>query len=339
MAWAIAATLDYSRGAAPPLAEHQYFPIGMLDLAGWSKPVNWIPPSANIQQGVQSGQLKGEWYGCPPYEFYLGVMSSYFNKGGPRRKDTIVTFNYDTVVEDTLNALGVPFSYGAEAFIGRKTPEALRQAQRARIRVLKLHGSINWCSDLSDWVGMGGRLDDVPASVAAGRQIVAFESYAKLREIGHTPLLVAPTWQKALAGGLSAIWSDAVDALRSATNVIILGYSMPPTDQHFKYFLAAGLQDNISVRKVFFVNPALANDETKKMLEERVFSLFRRELFDQGIVEFVPTDIREFLAGPRNIGQESCRVRIGRPLNGPGYVWGTAPWTFYTPFIEGWSIA
>jgi hypothetical protein len=60
MAWAIAATLDFARSTAPPLAEHQYFPIGMLDVAGWSRPTYWIPPVANIQQGVESGQLKGE---------------------------------------------------------------------------------------------------------------------------------------------------------------------------------------------------------------------------------------------------------------------------------------
>jgi hypothetical protein len=114
MAWAIAATLDYTRRTAPPLADHQYFSIGALDVRGWSKPATWVAPVANIQQGMQSGQLKGEWYGCPPYEFYVGVVCGYFNKGGPGRQDTIITFNYDTMVEDTLEALGVPFSYGAD---------------------------------------------------------------------------------------------------------------------------------------------------------------------------------------------------------------------------------
>ncbi len=34
-------------------------------------------------------------------------------------------------------------------------------------------------------------------------------------------------------------------------------------------------------------------------LEQRLFDLFRRELFDQGIIKLVSTDIRPFLAGPR----------------------------------------
>src|SRR5579875_164886 len=343
MAWAIAATLDYARSTASHLAEHEYFSVGMLNVPGWSKPATWIAPVANIQQGVQSGPLKGECYGCPPYEFYVGVICGYFNKGGPGRKDTIITFNYDTLVEENLKALGVPYSYGAESSIGWKTQEDLRRAQRARngIRVLKLHGSVNWCSELVDWAGRKEGLSEVPTGVATakGRQISVYETYEALRGSGHAPLLVAPTWQKVLSGGLAEVWSDAVSALKTATNLIVLGYSIPATDQHFKYFLAAGLQDNISLRKVLFVNPALANDEAKQLLEDRLFALFRRELFDQGLIELVASDTRDFLAGPRTIGEESYRVRIGRPLNPPGYAWGTAPWTFFPPFLQGWSTA
>jgi hypothetical protein len=103
--------------------------------------------------------------------------------------------------------------------------------------------------------------------------------------------------------------------------------------------LAAGLQDNISLRKVFFVNPGLAEQGAKKQLEERLFGLFRPELFEQDMIALIPTNVREFLAGPRTMGEESYRVRIGRPLNPAGYTLGTAPWTFFPPFLQGWSIA
>ena len=77
----------------------------------------------------------------------------------------------------------------------------------------------------------------------------------------------------------------------------------------------------------------------KKQLEERLIGLFRREHFEHGIIELVPTDVREFLGVPRNMNEESYRVRFGRLLNPPGYTWGIAPWTFYPPFLQGWSIA
>jgi hypothetical protein len=150
-------------------------------------------------------------------------------------------------------------------------------------------------------------------------------------------LLLQP-WQKALAEHLSAIWDDSVVALRTATRVIILGYSIPPTDQHFRYLLAAGLQDNISLRKVFFVNPALGKEQMKNQLENRLMGLFRSEHFERGIIEPVSTDVRDFLGGPRNFGEGSYRVGFGRPLNPAGFTMGTAPWTFYPPFLQGWSI-
>jgi len=334
MTLAIAATLDYARNTAPLLAEHQYFGLRMFNVADWKKPPNWRPlPEFVTRQG------QGDVYGCPPYEFYLGVMCGYFNKGGRDRRDTIITFNYDTVVEDSLDGLGVPFSYGAGNFIGRTTREGLRRAQPARdsTLVLKLHGSVNWCApDLALT-----KLSDMELDVVSNldRMAAAYESYSSLRERGHTPILVAPTWQKALSGPLSVVWDEAVAALQTATRVIILGYSIPTTDQHFRYLLAAGLQQNISLRKVFFVNPALAKQEERTQLEEKLFGLFRREHFDQGIIELVPTDVREFLAGPRNMNEISWRVRIGRPLNAPGNAWGTDPWTFDSPLLSGLSVA
>ena len=368
MPLAIAATLDYARNVAPALAEHQYFSIGMLNVPGWTRPPNWRAPVAHVQQSKESGQLNGEWYGCPPYDFYLGVMGSYFNSGGPNRRDTIITFNYDMLIEQALTGLGRDFTYALgcdlEAY-WKPAAQSLRVTppRTGSIQLLKLHGSLNWGSSVANrkmmqffqWpmveVAGRGTDDSAPCDLVPAVQrlsgdwpltddfVLIYESYEALRQTNFIPLLAAPTWQKVLTGALSRVWSGAITALRTATNVVILGYSIPPTDTHFKYLLAAGLQDNISLRKVFFVNPALAMEETKRQLEERLFGLFRRELFDQDIITLVPTDIREFLAGPRIMGEESDRVRIGRPLNPPGYTWGTAPWTVFPPFQSGWSIA
>jgi hypothetical protein len=326
MALAIAATLDYARSKAPPLTEQQYFSIGMLDVPGWSKPASWRPPLANVQQAAQGGQLKGEWYSCPPYEFYLGVMCSYFNRGGPDRRDTIITLNYDLLIETALRGLNLnPFSYG---LAGRRVAFQAENsnilsetlAKERTLRILKLHGSLNW-------------------EISSDQQLTVYSDHEDILKRGLTPALAPPTWRKDFLGQLPYVWDKAVDALRTATRIIVLGYSIPATDQHFRFLLAAGLQDNISLRKVFFVNTGLAEQKMREQLEQRLFGLFRRELFDQDIITFVPTDIREFLAGPRDIGEESYRVRIGRPLNPAGYNWGTAPWTFFPPYLQGWSIA
>jgi hypothetical protein len=55
-----------------------------------------------------------------------------------------------------------------------------------------------------------------------------------------------------------------VRALRLATRVVIIGFSMPRTDMHFKYLLAAGLKENISLRKIVVIDPALSGENASK---------------------------------------------------------------------------
>ena len=68
---------------------------------------------------------------------------------------------------------------------------------------------------------------------------------------------------------------------------------MPPTDTHFKYLLIAGLQNNISLRKLLFVNPGLDvkkyPDESKR-LRENLFSILRPELEERNLIELLPAN-------------------------------------------------
>jgi hypothetical protein len=74
----------------------------------------------------------------------------------------------------------------------------------------------------------------------------------------------------------------------TATRIIIVGYSMPSIDQHFKYLLTAGLQDNISLRKIFIVNPALeTNHADRETLLQRIFGVFREEMRKRGTIELL----------------------------------------------------
>ncbi len=161
--------------------------------------------------------------------------------------------------------------------------------------------------------------------------ITVYDSYADLRRTPvafPSPLLITPTWNKSFTSQLADIWKKAVLALRAATRVIILGYSMPPTDQHFRYLLAAGLQDNISLQNIFFVNLGLREENTKTQLEGRLHSLFRREHFDRGIIQLVAKNTREFFTGSEPSGG-SYRTAIGRPLNSPELAPEQARWILH----------
>ena len=313
---AISATLDFARNVAPSPGEYEHLHLGVLRARNWAVPPGWKRSPASIEHTMNSLQQR-EWYACPPYQFYLGVMTRRFSEPSAESLNTVITFNYDTVIEDALAELAVPFSYGL-------SPNAVSFHPSARcvhgsltghgMRLLKLHGSMNWGTFDHDSTNM-----------------MVFGSYGDLRQqqgAQQTTVLVPPTWHKGWdwRHPVSAVWDAAVDAIGTATRIIIIGYSVPTTDLHFKYLLAAGLQRNISLSRLFVVNPDLK--EGKQELRNRLFGssgLFRRERLEQGIVEPIPAETKEFFETPFDASSKPYRIRIGRSLNPLNLRWENAP--------------
>ncbi len=345
---AIAATLDYARQTAKPLERPQWPQIGVVNQPGWQQPRTWEEPLDYVRKGMEQGDRKGSWYSCPPYDFYVGMMAGYFNKGGPDRRDTIITFNYDLLLEESCRSLGIPVSYGFQVSKDESAQNFVVSENDVVTQILKLHGSMNWANFAEHLFSpqekarrrqpfvLGKEEDWENTEGWPGPRV--FGDYSDLRKSGLSPLLLPPTWRKDLGTDqysrmdFSSVWDAAVAALRTATNIIILGYSVPNTDQHFRYLIAAGLQDNISLRKIFFVNPALADEAEAAVLKNRLFGpggLFRPELQEQGIVELLPVDTREFFTGPHDIyAGDPYRVRIDRPINPRNCTAADAPFRF-----------
>jgi hypothetical protein len=228
MQTSIAATLEYclEKTVLPITSFGAHFNVGRA-------PTSWSSRTV-VTPGTSTLFTK---YSVPFYEFALHLLLGGFSGPVMRQRDTIVTFNYDTLVEESLAGIGVPFSYG----LGSPTYQTDESAQRlghsgdAQMRVLKLHGSTNWA---------------YPGT--QGRKMTLFGSYDQVRKLALTPFLIPPTWNKTFTG-LGDIWLEALGAIQVATRLIIIGFSIPPTDLHFKYLIAAGLRQNISLREIIFV--------------------------------------------------------------------------------------
>jgi len=282
---AIAATLEHSSAIA---LKPELIPVTRLLDTAWEKPPNWL--FRHDLKDSYGPQAKGSVYSCPIYELYLGLLCGYFNDGTDDRRDTVISLNYDTVVEDALSGLGLTYRYADNEMVEWRPRRPWTDVDRRPIAVLKLHGSLNVAARLQ-------RDIDV-------LQLIAYPSYQCLRSERQWPILVAPTWQKSFGGYLSAVWQEAVSVLRTATRVVMMGYSVPKTDQHFRYLLAAGLQENISLRRVVIVN----SDDSKEF-RQRLCWLFRPEQLEQnGIVTVIPRTVRQFLVS------ENGGYRIGRPF-------------------------
>jgi hypothetical protein len=214
------------------------------------------------------------------YDLYASIMGTS-NLDPRQERNTIITFNYDTLLEQGLCEAHIPFHYGLPEQLtdyDKRSHNCLVNESPGSLPVLKLHGSVNWSK---------------PTSRAA--HMTVYGSYADQRSTSKGPLLVPPTWRKVFADQLSTVWENAVNALEKATRITVIGFSMRPTDAHFKYLLAAGLQNNISLRKFVFVNPGLADQEEETMLRRNLFSVIREEFEKKGIVQLEKLKTHEFL--------------------------------------------
>lgn len=275
---AIAATLDYCKSMSDAA-------VSSFNYEGGGP--SW-PPRWHVQEvsPVVLGRLP--LYRVPFYEFVLHALMGGFSPGPQRTRNTFISFNYDTVIEEALEAIGVPMSYGfrPRSFIVDPSASRLGVGGSAGVEILKLHGSVNW--------GYPGR---------RGGKLTVFGSYEHLRRNGITPHLIPPTWNKSFES-LSDVWSGARRAIGEATRLVVIGFSMPRTDLHFKYLVAAGLRDNISLRAVVFVTV----DEA--VLRPRVGELFG-DLNKRPVVRIVNKSLSTCM-NP-NIDDEGFLAAIDRP--------------------------
>jgi hypothetical protein len=258
---AIAATLEFAqaRAAHKPTCQMLVpnkpvtdYPQGWTDIKGSS-----IPEKVEVT--------------VPLYHAYAGILSGSHCRPAPEQRNTVITLNYDTLLEDALHDQNIKFSYGVstnkhkKVFFDASAKCVTDTSEKPdALPVLKLHGSVNW----------GGVRDD-------GERLDVFGNYADVRRAESYPVLIPPTWRKVFGGALTQVWGQARQAISQATRIIVIGFSIPPTDTHFKYLLAAGLRENISLKQVYFINP----DEH---LKDHVFKIFRPELGERGVIQIQP---------------------------------------------------
>jgi len=141
--------------------------------------------------------------------------------------DTIGTFNYDTVIEESfpnaklwaprggygIQATGVTHEWSSNWYEDRR----LDGDEEASIEVLKLHGSINWNLNKATNVVIKQR----PYFVRAQRGKPVFGKAA----------ILPPGWHKRVdKNPYNKIWRLARLRLEKCKTLVIVGYSLPDTD-------------------------------------------------------------------------------------------------------------
>ena len=174
------------------------------------------------------------------YDFFARMVKSLIESERHRKSVAILTFNYDIALDRALWGQDVSFDYGLSKDINGPF-----------VPFLKLHGSVGFCSCEECGVGYVDVRQAIPRNhpLAEGRiALEATQSWGRghLTSSGSTckgnvkePFIVPPTWNKYREfGRIQPVWERALEEMKSAREIYVLGYSMPSTDSWFRNFYA-----------------------------------------------------------------------------------------------------
>ncbi|MFO1519074.1 MAG: hypothetical protein U1F57_05360 [bacterium] len=228
---------------------------------------------------------------------------------GSFENDTIITFNYDVMLDYAMRYNSIEVDYCINT---TPLPD--------RFRMLKLHGSTNWayCPPCFPSMSPNVQVQLVPASpISKGQMLpplledgekISFKmsteilKHTKCNQCQKTsliPLIIPPTWSKAVGNlPIFKVWKQAIEEIKTASQIIVIGYSMPQTDTFFQYLLALGLAENPRFHRVVVVN-----FDDSEVFKERYRKVFSRSLMDRGRLKFLTgISFQEFVHDPKGIG-------------------------------------
>jgi len=173
-----------------------------------------------------------------------------------RDGDIILTFNYDLACERALRKASlweIGDGYGFDVASG--------QLPRSKVKMLKLHGSINWLGLIFGGIAGGSSASSVygPRPCVFGDRYFSYLGYPPefrdplargITNTGGEPSVILPALHKiffneTFAGRelepfWDALWGLAGEALHATDKIVIIGYSMPQADERARELLMKG---------------------------------------------------------------------------------------------------
>ena len=158
---------------------------------------------------------------------------------------TVISTNYDVVIEASLYTrldaarLDQQVDFGV-GWYALGTGRRHGRPTRPRLRLLKLHGSLDWlrcplCDHL--YIEPAQTVFRGPHRESSHDRVACVCGYRPLRHVIVAPSMVRDVRDSHLLG----IWRSALEALRCAERWVVIGYSMPPEDVAIRSMLVRAL--------------------------------------------------------------------------------------------------
>jgi len=161
-------------------------------------------------------------------ETYRAFVNKHFRKG-----DAVVSFNYDTIFE---NSLPPKKQYFYETV----------QDNNRLVPLLKPHGSINWGLDAKGAITIHSR---------PNRPVIVAPTHLKFIAGQDPDNLDQPIGYLDQATGIRDIWTKMESRMKEASALVFIGYSFPVADLYFSSVLRSVLADRDNTPKIVVVNP------------------------------------------------------------------------------------
>lgn len=204
-------------------------------------------------------------YILPPRSYAIfSELLLYLKKDAhPANQPSVITFNYDIALDMAMYHTGLGPIYGFGPTVKSNYP----------VKLLKLHGSLNWAVRSSDgsvqpltlqeyftkYRYQGSGVLSATCKVPIGSQLQEYYSKHTDIEVNPEPVIVPPAWNKAdYHQLLSTIWGATAQELEDAEYIFIVGYSLPETDAFFRLLYGLGTVGDKPLKKIVVFNP----DET-----------------------------------------------------------------------------
>lgn len=208
----------------------------------------------------------------------IGFLLRFFARKG-ERDFTFVTFNQDLVIEKAIDAAKKTQRYGSLPwdinnayeirFSGVHTVS--RQSRLPfhsegsplpkPIHVLKLHGSLNWVYRVRSAADAKNSLRSARGDLKLlNEQTILSRVYDGTgnRRTPLLPFIVPPVYEKSahIRDVVQPAWDSARQALRTADELVIFGYSCPAADQAARNMIKNAFHHNSSVNHVHIIDPS-----------------------------------------------------------------------------------
>jgi len=186
--------------------------------------------------------------------------------------DIILNFNWDCLLEVALKKIGKEYTYSFE---------------ENRVKICKLHGSVNWRLDAPEelgkpikqnilgWQPLNLAHGLMPVDIYQSNRLIYFKNFQPFQPLGQVqPLLVLPGYGKAFdVRNIAVLWYKPEWALAFTHDVYIIGLGLAPDD----FFIRSFFLDNLSYidsfsgiegREIIIINPSQYAEENYDFILE-----------------------------------------------------------------------